>query len=244
MRFYNRLKSLFSALWSHHLLKSLFSALAVWVLIFLPLHLLMEWPLMPVTWYATVGAFLFGYFYTHWFEYYYHRWPMHTEPRGNGILSRIHQDIRDAHNDHHRAFPSSQLTKRSEELPDEFEKYDGTITTISDMVAQRWWVYPVLLMMHYAGLALLLSPSFAMTWAIGSLIHYWLYEISHWYTHITPNWLDPILAKIPIVRTIRRLDILIHKIHHTRVDSNFNFVAPYFFDRLFRTFLRRWKLRT
>ena len=181
-------------------------------------------------------AFFAGYFYTQLYEYWYHRFPMHRNAQGKGIWFRIHDCIRKAHIEHHRAFPRSRFTVTADELSKDHPKKDGTQEPLKEMVVMRWSVYPVLFGIHWFILTLVSLPSgFVVLFLLGTVVHYNFFEISHWYTHVQPNRLNEFLLRLPVIGAIRRENIELHRIHHAEEGADFNFTPPYLGDLLGKT---------
>jgi len=220
---------------SKPLFDTLAGAWAPWFMI-LGLHIFLDIPVTDgLIW--TPVAFLAGFFYTQMFEYVYHRFPMHINPRGTGSLSRIHEIIRNSHIEHHRAFPRSRFTMDQTTLGySSHQEMGGIKQPMNELVVMRWWAYPVLFGLHYLPMILFLPGGFVVMFLLGTVVHYNIFETSHWYTHVSPNWLNPFLAKIPIVGYIRRRNIEIHRQHHETPNINFNFTPPYAGDKWLKTF--------
>ncbi len=74
------------------------------------------------------------------------------------------------------------------------------------------------------------GPNAGWLWMIGGMTHYLSYEILHTAAHL-PAW--PVLARIPIVNTMRR-NHWVHHHHKLMSDLNLNLTIP-FADWLFKT---------
>lgn len=157
---------------------------------------------------------MIGAFYTHFFEYFYHRVPMHHGIRGLLFL-------RNAHDIHHQVFYGSH--------------FQQTVVRDPQTLISRWWVFPPLFVVHYCLALLILPRAHTPLFFIGVCFHYVIFELSHWFTHLKDNWYDKIMLSIPLISWIRRKQILHHRIHHQFLLVRFNFTPPYLGDRIFRT---------
>jgi hypothetical protein len=152
-----------------------------------------------------------GILYTHFFEHWSHRVALH---RGIAFLD----DVRRNHLEHHRRFHGTNFrTHRPADL---------------NHIAGRFWVFPLLYTLHYVPAMVFLPPPSALAFMLGCLLHYLIFEVSHWATHVADNPLDRVLDKIPIVRGMRALQIEHHRIHHETPVLAFNFNPPYLGDVL------------
>jgi hypothetical protein len=61
---------------------------------------------------------------------------------------------------------------------------------------------------------------------------------AHWYTHVAGNGFDRFVGRIPVLSSLRAIQILHHRLHHAKPLVNFNFTPPYLGDRVARV-LRR-----
>lgn len=155
-----------------------------------------------------------GAFYTHFFEYFHHRVPMHR-----GIPGFLF--LRNAHDIHHKVFSGG--------------RFQQTEVADPQTLISKWWVFPILFVMHY-GLSLLVLPrAYIPSFFVGVCFHYAIFELSHWFTHLKDNWYDKIMLCIPLIGWIRKKQILHHRIHHQFPLVRFNFNPPYLGDRVFRT---------
>jgi hypothetical protein len=155
--------------------------------------------------------FLAGTLYTNLFEYWVHRFPMH---RGLPLLRYVRRN----HILHHRIFHGRNFRTRN---ADELAHISG-----------RFWIFPLLFAGHYALLAKLLPLDAALAFLSAAFVHYLLFEISHWLTHLEDNAVDRALSKIPVVSSIRAHQIEHHRIHHQAPLAAFNFNPPYLGDAL------------
>ncbi|MCU1232797.1 MAG: hypothetical protein JWP63_764 [Candidatus Solibacter sp.] len=155
---------------------------------------------------------LAGALYTNIFEHAWHRYAMHgrrPDPR---------------HARHHRIFYGKGFqTSDSEALRE---------------VVIAWYIFPLLLTVHYAAFAALFGAGLAPAFFLGVFLHFVTYEVTHWYTHVADNGFDRFLTRIPGVRGLRAMQIRHHRLHHAEPMVNFNFNPPYAGDRLARV-LRR-----
>jgi len=160
---------------------------------------------------STLGWIFAGIAYTHFFEYWCHRIPMH---RGIPALS----NVRRSHLGHHRIFNGKNFkTRRRRDL---------------DYIAGRFWVFPLLLFSHYGLVRLVLPGAQVTLFLLGALGHYLLFEISHWLTHVDGNALDRAVTRIPWLSGVRERQIEHHRKHHERPHTAFNFNPPYLADRV------------
>lgn len=151
-----------------------------------------------------------GLLYTHAFEYWWHRVPMH---RG---LTRL-ADFRRSHLEHHRVFSDENFQTRDAHS--------------MRFIAGRPWAFPLLLGVHY----LVLTPFAAelrLGFVLGATLSYLGFEICHWATHVTDHALDRFLVRIPFLARVRAGQIDHHRRHHEVPVSAFNFSPPYLLDRL------------
>jgi hypothetical protein len=166
-------------------------------------------PLRP----ALALWFLAGILYTNLFEYWVHRFPMH---RGLPLL----RHVRSNHIEHHRVFHGENFRT----------------TNPSDLahISGRFWIFPVLLAIHYVLVTAFLPIDAALALLSACFLHYLAFEISHWLTHVEDNAVDRVLSRIPVVASIRAYQIEHHRIHHQTPIAAFNFNPPYLGDTLFR----------
>ncbi|MBS1858256.1 MAG: hypothetical protein JST11_22990 [Acidobacteria bacterium] len=156
--------------------------------------------------------FLAGALYANLFEHVWHRYGMHGTRR----------DPR--HAKHHRLFYGANFQTSDPEALRE-------ITT-------TWYVFPVLMAVHYAAFLALFPACLAPAFFLGVVLHYLIFEVTHWYTHVADNGLDRFVARIPGLRRIRAAQIRHHRLHHADPMVNFNFNPPYAGDVMARV-LRR-----
>jgi len=153
-----------------------------------------------------------GALYTNLFEHLWHRYAMHSrrpDPR---------------HARHHRIFYGKG-----------FQTSDpGALQE----VVLAWYIFPLLLAVHYAIFATLGGVALAPAFFLGVLLHFVTYEVTHWYTHVVDNGFDRFVSRVPGLRGLRAMQIRHHRLHHAEPRVNFNFNPPYAGDRLGRV-LRR-----
>ena len=149
---------------------------------------------------------LAGALYTNLFEYLWHRYGMHSrrpDPR---------------HAQHHRIFYGDGFrTKDPQALLE---------------IVTSWYVFPILLALHYFGFAALFGARLAPAFFLGVVLHFVAYEVTHWYTHVADNMFDRVVGRIPAARQLRAMQIHHHRLHHAEPMVNFNFNPPYAGDRL------------
>ncbi len=160
------------------------------------------------------ACFAAGILYTNLFEYWVHRYPMH---RGLPLLRHVRRN----HIEHHRIFHGGNFRT----------------TNPSDLahISGRFWIFPVLLAGHYALLSTFVPLDAALSFLSASWLHYLLFEISHWLTHLEDNAVDRVLARIPVVARVRAFQIEHHRAHHQSPITAFNFSPPYLGDALVPT---------
>ena len=164
------------------------------------------------SWSSSLFAwFLLGIAYTHFFEYGYHRFLMHARAGWPGFINRNH--LR-----HHQVFYGDNFTSRDRE--------DW------QFIASPWFVFPTLLLVHYAILRAFLPPRDLVVFFGGVLLHYLVFEWSHWLTHVEGNVIDCLIGRIPVLRTARSYHIRHHQSHHEIPTANFNFNPPFLGDWL------------
>src|SRR5215831_15926985 len=149
---------------------------------------------------------LAGALYTNLFEHIWHRYAMHSrrpDPR---------------HAKHHGIFYGKG-----------FQTTDpGALREI----VTGWYIFPVLLLIHYSAFWALFGLGLAPAFFLGVLLHFVTYEVTHWYTHLAPNGFDRFLSRIPGLRELRAMQIHHHRLHHAEPMVNFNVTPPYTGDRL------------
>ena len=174
-----------------------------------------EWsdPLRYFTWSLLVG-FLLGITYTHFFEYGYHRLLMHAGVRGLGFVKKNHLQ-------HHQVFHGENFTSpKSEDW---------------QYIASPWFVFPALLTIHYSVLQAFLEPGLLLAFFAGVLLHYLLFECTHWLTHAEGNVVDRWIARVPLLGPARGYHIRHHRAHHEIPTRDFNFNPPFLGDAVFGT---------
>ena len=155
---------------------------------------------------------LAGALYTNLFEHVWHRYAMHSrrpDPR---------------HARHHRIFYGKGFQTSN---PDALRE-----------IVLAWYIFPLLLTVHYAAFGALFGLALAPAFFLGVLLHFVTYELTHWYTHVAGNGFDRFVSQIPGLRELRSMQIRHHRLHHAEPMVNFNFNPPYAGDRLARV-LRR-----
>ncbi len=161
---------------------------------------------------AAVITCLAGALYANLFEHAWHRYGMHSrrpDPR---------------HARHHRIF------------------YGRNFQT-SDPAALReivtaWYIFPLLLAVHYLAFIALFAARLAPAFFLGVVLHYLVFEVTHWYTHVANNSFDRFVARVPGLCRLRAAQIRHHRLHHAEPAVNFNFNPPYAGDWMGRA-LRR-----
>lgn len=217
------------------LIHTLTGAWIPWLLL-LAVHGALGWDIFPAGWLSVLGYFGAGFLYTQFFEYIYHRFPMHQ------LRGERWQYIRDAHTEHHRAFPRSRFFVPPAGLRTPFLYMNGSTQTMAAMIVQRWWVYPVLFLLHYVPGILLFPAGTVSVFLLGTVVHYNMFELAHWFTHVHPNRVDSALRNIPVVGALWAFTVDFHRTHHAQPDTDFNFTPPFLGDLLGRTWLtRRWQ---
>ena len=150
----------------------------------------------------------------HFFEYFYHRVPMH---RG---IKRL-EFLRDAHDAHHEMFSGANFQRA--EVPD------------PKRLISHWLVFPSLFLIHYCLSLVFLPNGYIPAFFIGVCFSYAIFELCHWFTHLKDNWFDYLLLRLPLINILRRRQILHHRIHHMFPVVKFNFTPLYLGDRIFHT---------
>ena len=148
---------------------------------------------------------LSGALYTNLFEHVWHRYAMHSrrpDPR---------------HARHHRMFFGKGFQTTDPEALRE--------------IVTGWYVFPVLLIVHYSAFAVLFGTDLAPAFFLGVVLHFVTYETTHWYTHVADNHFDRFVARIPGLSRLRSIQIRHHRLHHAEPMVNFNFTPPYVGDR-------------
>jgi hypothetical protein len=156
--------------------------------------------------------FLAGIVYTNLFEHWVHRGPMH---RGLPLL----RNVRLNHIEHHRIFHGVNFRTKN---PAELAHISG-----------RFWIFPLLFASHFVLVTSLLPIEASLAFLLACYLHYLAFEVSHWLTHLEHNAVDRVLARIPVVSSIRAHQIEHHRIHHETPIVAFNFNPPYLGDTLF-----------
>jgi hypothetical protein len=160
---------------------------------------------IEISWRA-LGLCLAGALYTNIFEHIWHRFAMHgrrPDPR---------------HARHHRIFYGKGFQTSDPEALRE--------------VVLAWYIFPLLLAVHYSAFGALFGLPLAPAFFLGVLLHFVTYEVTHWYTHVAGNGFDRFVSRIPGLRDLRSMQIRHHRLHHAEPMVNFNFNPPYAGDRL------------
>ncbi len=202
--------------WYGPLLKAVFSPLMAFGSI-----MLFHWRYYPFSvhffTYANWFWFSSGVFYTHIFEYLYHRFALHTGLPGL-------QKMKEGHRTHHRIFhPLNYKTRNPADLRE--------ITT-------RWYIFPILLSIHYFIFITILPENwliFAIPFFSGITLRFLVYDTTHYFSHLADNFFDRWVAKIPLLKVLRAYQDRHHCYHHLRQGINFGFVPDYLPDWIGRT---------
>lgn len=158
-----------------------------------------------------------GLTYTHFFEYAYHRWPMHHRMRGTRWAL-------EAHKEHHQAFYGSTFRRMRHE------------PIVLSSLVQHWATFPLLFWGHVPAFWAVLPAGALVPFMLGTATSYSIFEVCHWFTHIKDNGFDALMTRIPVIGPIRLHQIEVHRIHHERPVTNFNFNPPYLGDRIAGTY--------
>ena len=160
----------------------------------------------------SVGVCIAGALYTNLFEHAWHRYGMHSR----------RPDRR--HAMHHSNFYGNKFQRSDPEA--------------LRQIVTSWYIFPLLLVVHYSVFAALFGATSAPMFFFGVLLHFVGYEVTHWYTHVENNSFDEFISRIPVLRRLRAIQIYHHQLHHANPTVNFNFNPPYAGDRVGRV-LRR-----
>lgn len=156
--------------------------------------------------------FLAGYFYTNFFEWWYHNYWLH----------KWRTSLRIGHAYHHAKLHGKHFRTR------DTERLQATTTS--------WYIFPILFTVHYFGFIAVFGHQNTIAFFSGITFHFTIcYEISHWLTHVSDTMIDKILNKIPLINSLRARQIEHHRIHHVEYLTNFNFSPPYIGDMIFKT---------
>lgn len=159
---------------------------------------------------SLLAALLAGGLYANVFEFWAHRYPMHrTMP--------LFRSLRLSHLRHHRTFHGERFRTRS---ADDLKHVVG-----------RWWRFPLLLFFHFAVLAPLAPASVVAAFLLGCLVHYLVFETTHWFTHVEDNAFDRFVTRVPWLAGVRARQMEHHRLHHEMPETGFNFNPPYLGDR-------------
>jgi hypothetical protein len=112
------------------------------------------------------------------------------------------------------------------------ERFQRTDPEALGEIVTGWYIFPILLTVHYAVFAWLFGPGLAPAFFLGVVLHFVTYEATHWYIHVPNNRFDPFVARIPGLREMREIQIRHHRLHHAEPMVNFNFTPPYVGDRI------------
>ncbi len=194
--------------------KPLFKAMLAAILPYF-LMLFLHYKLLHVAFVFSIGWFLWGLLYTHFFEYFFHRVPMHK-----GL--KFFRSIKISHMHHHQTFYGDYFQSR---YPPSLEK-----------ITMKWYNFPILLSIHYVLALMILPPTTILVFFAGVVCHFLMYESSHWFTHVKDNFLDRKMIHWPFIGRVRRYQISHHKIHHETPIVNFNFNVPPLGDFIFQTY--------
>ena len=134
--------------------------------------------------------------------------------------------IRISHMNHHRIFYGASFQSRN---PIDLEN-----------VTMPWYNFPILFSIHYV-IALLILPRLIIPiFFAGVVLHFLMYEVSHWFTHVKDNFFDGFILKIPLmghaIWRFRAWQIIHHQLHHETPAINFNFNVPPLGDYIFKTY--------
>ncbi|MBI2057998.1 MAG: sterol desaturase family protein [Candidatus Yanofskybacteria bacterium] len=165
-----------------------------------------------------VGVFVSvaGMIYTQLFEYLWHKVFMHV-----GV--KFFETVKKSHLKHHVIFDGDNFQSRK---PEDL-----------DWVTTKWYVFPPLLFVHYS-IFCLFWPKYGPVFFGGVVLHFVIYEICHWCSHVKDNGLDSLLVRIPFLGPARLKQIEHHRMHHAEPVINFNFTPPYAGDRFFKTLVK------
>lgn len=156
--------------------------------------------------FRALALVLAGALYTNLFEHLWHRFAMHArrpDPR---------------HALHHRIFYGNG-----------FQTLDPAALR---EVTTAWYIFPILLALHYSVFAALFGAGLAPAFFLGVALHFLTYEVTHWYTHVADNGFDRFIAGVPVLSSLRAMQIRHHRLHHAEPMVNFNFTPPYVGDRV------------
>lgn len=170
----------------------------------------------------TAAFIIAGWFYTHFFEFLHHKFPMHKQIAVFG--SKPFEPIRKDHLLlHHGDFPDGQKNYKTRDL------------TKLQHVTTTWYIFPALFLINY-GLFVWLAPSvwlqYTAAFFSGVTSHFLVYETTHYLSHLQDNIFDKMIARVPLVGWARKKQDEHHADHHTRPNHDFNFVPPFLGDRL------------
>ena len=146
-----------------------------------------------------------GMLYANAFEYGYHRVLLHMRVSCLSFLRFMLIN----HLHHHYLF-STKSTSRD---PEDFEN-----------ILTPWFIFALLLFLHY-GVAIFIIPSvFIISFFGGVVLQFlWLYQIHHWFTHVTDSRYDAVLARIPVIGPLRQKQKEHHWEHHRMPKGKYSF---------------------
>lgn len=177
------------------------------------------------SWWVIWGWFSLGIFYTHTFEYLYHRFALHHGLPGLKWM-------KESHRKHHQVFHHfNYKTRNPKDLLE---------------ITSRWYIFPVLVFGHYFVFVSLLPGRyiiFAPIFFLGVLLRFLAYETTHYFSHLADNFLDQLIEKIPLVSRFRTYQDRHHFRHHVREEINFGFVPDYLLDWIGGTLFPPFKFR-
>lgn len=102
-----------------------------------------------------------------------------------------------------------------------------TADPMADNISEDWFFLPIALLAH--------APFVSLIGGVGLTTYYCLFELIHWSIHREDTALEAVLSRVPGIRVLWIRTLEHHRTHHERSDSNFNFVYPFPWDRLFKT---------
>ena len=156
--------------------------------------------------------FIFGYFYTNFFEWWYHNYWLH----------KWRTPLRVGHACHHAKLHGENFRTRDK------NRLEATTTS--------WYIFPALFVVHNIIFVAFFGHENTIAFFSGITFHFTIcYEIAHWLTHVKNNMIDKLVEKIPILNKLREKQIEHHRIHHAEYQINFNFSPPYAGDIIFKT---------
>lgn len=164
-----------------------------------------------------------GILYTHIFEYLHHRFALHYGLPGLKWMKA-------SHHEHHRVFHRLNYKTRH---PADLEE-----------ISSRWYIFPVLLFVHYFAFVVFLPKTclaIAPAFFLGVLLRFLAYDTTHYFSHLENNFFDRWIAHLPLLRHLRAYQDRHHHYHHIRQGINFGFVPDYLPDWIGRTLFPPFK---